>query len=258
MLSEFVLPKLCARFDRIKILDIGGGTGWIDNRILQFSEEQQKEIQITILEPAENAAHDLYGRFEGFENVHILEERFEDWDKEKNECFDIVIASHVMYYFRDRKNFVERCLARVNAGGMLVIVAVSISILQNDIYQTILPAFRRQSNLPRTDVYDGDFGFAEEIEHILFSLNQVFTLKVLPSKLFLPASTVLSALSGLGSEEVVEQDLFTTFSFLWHFPPEVLAGQIELWRDFLEPLVRQHAGLNINYEDKLIFVTMEE
>lgn len=250
-----IYPAVQERSRPLKVLDIGGGTGRILSSLLLFARERGCEVQATVLEPAENAAQILIEQFSDCSSVEVVINRFEHWIIDNQVSFDLVIASHVMYYFHDRRRFVEDCLARVSAGGKLVLVATSLTILANELYQRILPTFLRRADLPRTDQFDGAFGFVEELELALFSLGRLYTASILPSRLAFPAELVRAAFEALRlARGAADQDLFKVLSFLWHYPSEILVDETEPWLEYLQPIVQASLGLQLTYEDKVIIV----
>lgn len=54
------------------------------------------------------------------EGVEVINFNWEDLQIE--EKFDVIIASHVIYYFNDKKKAIEKMLNRLNGGGRIVFV----------------------------------------------------------------------------------------------------------------------------------------
>lgn len=243
--------RFAGRSDTIRAVDVGTGSGRIIAGLLDATRVAGVGVEVTAIERSPEAAHELRMKFASEPRVTVIEGEFPLRKVITEEQADFLLASHVMYYFRNMEEFVRSCFDAVRPGGCAVFVAASQSILDNPIYQLVLPTFLRL-NTKRTVDTDGGFSFAEDLVPALLSLGVVPVTQTLASTISFSPGNLQEARDFLNNDRGSESDLIRTFSFLWRYPEEFLASQPLPWLRFLEPLVASGQGLRLNYEDKIL------
>lgn len=114
------------------VLSIGTGEGDIDFAVIntflcqRFSPEQK--LKYIAIEP--NSVHCqrfkerlTNANFDVSVDVSLRQEYFGSPNAaELNECFDLIILAHSLYYFQDPYAIIQQALALTKAGGMVVLV----------------------------------------------------------------------------------------------------------------------------------------
>lgn len=93
------------------ILNIGAGLDTLTNSV-SFPKTIK---EITLVEKSSNYSHTYNGK-----NVVAVNEDFEEW--ESGHKYDVIIASHVLYYFRDKSEAINKMLSLLNEGGIILFV----------------------------------------------------------------------------------------------------------------------------------------
>ena len=117
--------------DSFSVLSIGSGEGDIDmeiiNSLLSNLNKQNKSLKYTAFEP--NSQH--YNRFlekvnkASFgENIEILihNDCYEADDFKSKEQYDLVVLSHVLYYFNEPLDIIKNAINQTKENGKVVIV----------------------------------------------------------------------------------------------------------------------------------------
>ncbi len=85
-----------------------------------------------------------------------------DWEAfETKECFDVIIASHVLYYFRDKKAAVEKMLAHLTENGRVFFVVNG----KDGDYGPLKNTFSVMSGYPYVFTYDELTAILEGVPH---------------------------------------------------------------------------------------------
>ncbi len=93
------------------ILNIGAGLDTLTNSV-SFPKTVR---EITLLEKSSNYSHSYNGK-----KVIVVNDDFEEW--ESGHKYDLIIVSHVLYYFRDKSKAINKMLSLLNEGGIILFV----------------------------------------------------------------------------------------------------------------------------------------
>ncbi len=235
----------------LSILDIGAGTGRLARAALDAGTDCGLSLRLVAIEPCGEAVAEMREALSGCVNmgqaVEIIEADFDDAARRPIGKFDLILASHVSYYFADLDRFVTDAMKMLNDGGETIFVATSTTIMQNSLYQTLFRALRWNSALPRTFESDGFLTFAENLEIALVKCNAAYRRTSLGSAVtFCPAEineTIREIESG-GCGSVLE-----AMSFLWRYPETALLSMRGDWLALLHDYRKRDTPLSLNYED---------
>lgn len=244
------LPQLFAGRERIRMLDIGAGTGRLTWQVSRLFGQAGIQVEIVALEPCRRAKQRFLDSHGDLANQVTLQERaFSIGAPLDRPPYDLIMASHVCYYFEDKGAFVQRVMNSLAEGGHALFVGTSISILQNDLYRTILPRLRTRPDLSRTFDSDGRMDFAEEIECSLFDQNIVFRRDVLPSHIAFSLAEISLDLEAIEAGNAEGGPVLKALSFLWRFSVTSLLAERDAWRALFRQQMRLGQPLSLNYED---------
>ncbi len=113
------LHKILSRFknNSLKILDVGSG----DGTYLLKSLPEDKDFEITFLEPSEDPFSKLKKNTKDNSNYKCINQTFKEFYKNTNEKFDIVLASH-LYHFTQKEYpiFIFQLIFLLNDTGTLI------------------------------------------------------------------------------------------------------------------------------------------
>jgi len=249
-----VLPGLVSRKKTFHVLDIGVGTGRLTKLVYQILDAEGLAPKLVALEPSDVAAAEFaktLGRLTS--KISFQRSSFIVGTPLDHSRFDLVLAAHVWYYFDDKEGFVQQIMSLLKAGGHAIFVATSISVLQNPLYQTILPLLRAKDDLPRTFESDGTTGFAEEIEHVLFENNIVYRRVVLPSRIVFSRSEIEEDLRLIESGSQEGGPIIKAMSFLWQYPPAALLTETGAWRQVFMECLEQAKPISLFYQDIVLY-----
>lgn len=113
------LHKILSRFinNSLRILDVGSG----DGTYLLKSLPEDKNLEITFLEPSEDPFSKLKKNTKDNSNYKCINQTFKEFYKNTNEKFDIVLASH-LYHFTQKEYpiFISQLISLLNNTGTLI------------------------------------------------------------------------------------------------------------------------------------------
>lgn len=245
-----MLPLFFKDYPQLKMLDIGAGMGRLTRQAIEIFQKSGISAQVVALEPSQSAAKRFWtiiGEFK--EHVTLNKRHFLVDSHLDKECYDFILASHVCYYFEDKHAFVKQVMNSLSKNGTAFFIATSITIMQNILYQTILPRLRARGNLPRTFDSDGRMGFAEEIEYELFQQNIVFHRDVLPSHIIFSPDEMAQDLAIIEQGHDKGGPLLKAMSFLWQYPVAALLAERKSWIHLLREKIRLDLPIQLSYED---------
>lgn len=248
------LPVLMKGKNHLRILDVGAGTGRLTRQLLNLFDTSGKVDEITALEPSSRA----FKRFEeNFRNcasrvVNLQNRPFLTGGRILDDPFDLIMAAHVCYYFKELDDFVSQVMGSLNESGHAVFVATSISILQNELYKTILPRLRNRQDLPRTFDSDGQMSFAENVECILFDQNLRFQCDILPSSITFSLDEMRQDVEFLNTEDGNGGPVLKAMAFLWRYPVSALFSERDAWLAIFQEYIDSGQPLILSYEDMVL------
>lgn len=113
------LNKLLSRYNNktIKILDVGSG----DGSYLLNSLPINNSFKITLIEPSKSLFKNLKKNTENINNYEIFNLTFEDYYRNNNTNYDIVLASH-LYHFpqKEYSMFITQLISLLKDSGTLI------------------------------------------------------------------------------------------------------------------------------------------
>lgn len=103
-------------------LSIGGGIGSFDTNINKFFKFEK----YVVIEP-DNDNIEKFKKLVGDDDRYVFNNiSFENWlIDNKNEKYDLIVASHCIYYFQDRNKFINDCSDLLNENGMILLLVQS-------------------------------------------------------------------------------------------------------------------------------------
>lgn len=249
------IPELLANRRKLRMLDIGAGMGRLTKLFVHLSERLAIKAEINVLEPSHRARVRFEETLGGdLQYVNLRPQHFTIGAPLDPEPYDLILAAHVCYYFEDKSVFVQQMMNSLSQDGIAIVVATSISILQNPIYQTILARLRSREDLPRTFASDGKMGFAEEIEYALFDQNIVYTRDVLLSHVsFSPVEMARELDVLVTSNGVLAGPLLKVIAFLWQYETASLLTETVAWQKLFKDYVERQIPLIIDYADIVLY-----
>jgi SAM-dependent methyltransferase len=248
------LPGLLKAKQSVRMLDIGVGTGMLTRFMVQLLDQSGIKVEIVALEPSRRAGKcfkETMGNL--IKRVDLQLRPFTIGADLDPIPYDLVLASHVCYYFEDKEAFVEQVMNSIRDGGFAIFVATSISIMQNPLYQTILQRLREKEELPRTFASDGSMSFVEEIENVLFDKNVMFEREVLPSHITFSVEEIAQEMRNLKSDGQELGPVLKAISFLWRYPPSALLSEQKNWQQIFMDHINRTEPLTLLYEDIAIY-----
>ncbi|PHR26162.1 MAG: hypothetical protein COA36_12795 [Desulfotalea sp.] len=244
------LPSLFDGREHLRILDIGVGTGRLTRQLLQLFEKLGIAIEIVALEPSSRARKQCLQTLGELQKHVTLEERpFLIGAPLDRVPYDFIMASHVCYYFEDKNSFVQQIMNSLKEGGVALIIGTSHTILQNELYHTILPRLRGKPKLHRTFDSDGRMDFAEEVEFALFEENVVFHRDVLPSRITFTLTELEKNMVAFEKGDIEGGPILNALSFLWRFSVSALLTEEPIWRSLFNKQISLGQPLSLLYED---------
>jgi SAM-dependent methyltransferase len=257
---ETELPKWLVSKDHISVLDIGGGNGHLSAVVRDISEAKSRNLDMTILDPASASVEKIRHVFFDDARTDVIQTSFQTYIQNVNgKQFDLVFASHVVYYFEDRREFFRSMLELLAPGGLLCCIAGTVSLFQHSLYQELLPDIWRDSVVQRSFAVDGYGGCAEELELIAFNEGRIFTSVEVPSSVSFTAEDVR-----LGAEALLREDTYKSngfcmsLEFLFRTPIEVIFSKREAVFEYLTKHRATETGIEISCADKLMFLRNQQ
>ena len=108
---ESAILNLLNKIQPTTILNIGAGLDTLtSSELFPLSVKN-----ITLLEKSSNYAH-TYNK----KNVTVINNDFEKWSS--NQKYDVILASHVLYYFQDKSNAIDKMLSLLSKDGVILFV----------------------------------------------------------------------------------------------------------------------------------------
>jgi hypothetical protein len=149
--SAHVLDKWLERktLEEYTVLDIGGGDGLYTKCVLQGLQSLASKItKITMVDPApwEEVYESNLATIFGKEKVEIIREGFADFNIRTDETFNIILASHSLYFLGDREGWeseaVRRITNRIAPGGIMIVLLSSEMSRANEFKRDVLMEYQ--------------------------------------------------------------------------------------------------------------------
>lgn len=254
---EALLPGWLSRTNTLSVLDVGAGSGRLAT-VLQrvLSNLSGSSYSLTLLEPAQQAANALRVAFAGDRRVEVDARSLQQYvETPRFRSHDLVLASHVNYYFKDRTAFFEALLDLVRPGGTLCCISGAISLLEHPFYRDLGPQIWRTPGVERSFGLDGYGACAEELELIAFEHGYVFASTRSPASLNCGPEAILLAVQALRSVESCRLDpICRCFGFLLRVPVDAIYRARQHVLAFIASNQLDQAGLRIDCEDKVMLL----
>lgn len=250
------LPSWLEPTGRLETIDVGAGSGRLAAVLLRLFGDRGADLSMTLLEPAGQAARAMRETYRAEPRVVVEEHSVQDFmESRADAAFDLVLASHVNYYFEDRSAFFEALLSLVRPGGTLCCISGAISLLQHPFYRDLGPRVWNTPGVDRSFGLDGYGACAEELELIAFQAGYVFTTLRSPASLTCRAADVRRALAALRSLETAMADsVCRCFGFLLRVPVEAIFRARKDVLEFCQDHHLDKRGLRIECEDKVLLL----
>jgi SAM-dependent methyltransferase len=250
------LPDWVESSGRLKAIDIGAGSGRLATVLMRLFGQRGVDLSVTLLEPAGQAARAMREAHRDDPRVEVEERSVQDYlESRPSEVFDLVLASHVNYYFEDRSAFFAAMLSMVRPGGTLCCISGAISLLHHPFYRDLGPLVWRSPGVDRSFGLDGYGACAEELELIAFQEGYVFTTYRSPASLTCRADDVRRAIVALRSLETAMADsVCRCFGFLLRVPVEAIFRARQHVVGFCQDHQLDKTGLRIECEDKVLLL----
>jgi len=235
----------------LDVLDIGAGTGRLGAALLKAAKQRSVTVNLVAVEPCQSTALELRKTLSNYavagNTVSVRENVFEELESGFRGQFDLVLASHVSYYFADLASFVSDAIRATKDGGEVLFIGTSTTIMQNDVYQTLYRQLRRNTLLPRTLESDGFFTFGENLELELIDQNARFAKSSMSSTITFELDEIAATVRAL--EEGAPGPVLEAMAFLWRYPDAAMLTIREEWLDLLMRLLAAHTPLVLAYDD---------
>lgn len=250
------LPIWVGSTGKLRAIDIGAGSGRLASVLLRLFGERGEDLSITLLEPAGQAASAMRSAHQDDPRVVVEEHSVQDYlESNAGVAFDLVLASHVNYYFEDRSSFFEAMLGLVRPGGTLCCISGAIALLDHPFYQELGSLVWRSPGVDRSFGLDGYGACAEELELIAFQHGYVFTAYRSPASLMFGVEDIRRAMAALSSlESAMEDSVCRCFGFLLRVPVEAIFRARKHVLAFCHDHQLDKNGLRIECEDKVLLL----
>lgn len=253
-----LLPTWLGKRNKLATLDVGAGNGRLAQTIYDLYGKSSEQFTMMLLEPALAASEKLEARFAHDERISIVSQSLQDFTANGQEGrYDLVLASHVCYYFEDRIALFKSLCRLVAPGGVLCCIAGSISLVEHPIYQELLPQILADSSIERSFGLDGYGSCAEELQLISFCNDHLLSSISVPASMSFSSEQILQAAQALGSlATTMDNDLCKCLGFLWRIPIEAVYRKRQLILDFFERHGAFIEDIHIPCQDKFLLLRM--
>jgi SAM-dependent methyltransferase len=250
------LPKWVVPGGTISAVDVGSGSGRLAKTLHRIYSTAGGEFSLTLLEPAVRAAEALDEAFAGDLNVIVACQSLQEYlGPPQGAKHSLVLASHVNYYFEDRRQFFDAMLDLLQPGGVLCCISGAISLLAHPFYVELGAGLWQLPGTERSFGLDGYGSCAEELELIAFNGGHAFHTFRSPASLSCSATQVRSAIKALNSlDACINDELCRCFGFLLRAPVDVIFRGRHQVREFLVRHRADQLGMRIECEDKIMFL----
>lgn len=253
---ESALPGWVLPAAHVSAIDVGAGSGRLAAVLLRLFGDLGDRFAVTLLEPAGQAAEALQVAFTDDRRVQVDARSLQDYIQESTSAaFDLVLASHVNYYFEDRSAFFEAMLELVRPGGVLCCISGAIALLDHPFYRELGQRVWGMPGVERSFGLDGYGACAEELELIAFEQGYAFTSIRSPASLTCSAEDVQRAVNALrGLETCMADPVCRCFGFLLRVPVDAIFRARQHVFDFISRYEIDKIGLRIDCEDKVMLL----
>lgn len=249
------LPKWVNSSSDLSVLDIGSGTGRLAHTVRDLYGDS-RAFSMTLIEPAMSAVANIRANFSYDKRIQIHQTSFQSYlESSPTRRFNLVLASHVAYYFDDRAELLRAMISQVAPGGVLCCVAGSISLLQHHLYKELMQQIMNDPSINRSFGLDGYGACAEELELIGFNEGYIFDSIEIPGRMTFTSEQVSNGATALQSETTCLSNHFCiSLGFLFR----VHVSTIFLKRDLVLSYLMAHdaysLGIDIPCSEKLLFL----
>lgn len=250
------LPNWVAPAGRLEVIDVGAGSGRLAAVLLRLFGNREADLALTLLEPAGHAARALRSSYRTDPRLTVEKSSIQEYlEATPDAAFDLVLASHVNYYFEDRAAFFEAMLSLVRPGGTLCCISGAISLLHHSFYRELGALVWQMPGVDRSFGLDGYGACAEELELIAFQEGYTFTTLRSPASLTFAADDIRRATMALRSlESTMADPVCRCFGFLLRVPVEAIFRARKHVSEFCARHDCDKSGLKIECEDKVLFL----
>lgn len=250
-----LLPTWLGTPATLRALDVGAGNGRLARTVQTLYGSIGGEFSLTLLEPAARASASLREDFSDDSRVTVLEKSLQKMLVGNNQRFDLILASHVSYYFEDRDALFNTLCDLLSPGGLLCLISGSISLLDHSIYKQLMPQVLDFGAGKRTFESDGYGSCAEELQLIGFCNGRVLSTTKVPTSMTFTREQILDAAEALRTRDGCNSnDLCRTLGFLWRTSLDTIFEKRELILDFLHKELSDHSSIVIPCEDHIMML----
>ena len=250
------LPKWVTPGGAVSAIDVGSGSGRLAQTIHRVYSAAGGQFSLTLLEPAVHAAEALDEAFATDPRVSVACQSLQEYlGPPQVAKHSLVLASHVNYYFEDRREFFLSMLDLLQPGGVLCCISGSLSLIEHPFYTELGPQVWQSLGTERSFGLDGYGSCAEELELIAFNSGHAFRTLRSPASLSCSASQIRAATEALSSlNTCIEDEVCRCFGFLLRVPVEAIFRARRHVRAFLSHYQAEQLGMRIECEDKIMFL----
>lgn len=208
---------------RFKILDVGCGYGQFS---MFFAEEYINRgfdadmLKIHCIDPCEEILTACEKSFQG--KAYYNRAVFSGTPAEKyinehtNEKFNIIICSHVLYYFPNWRLMLKRLIMSLKPRGTMIVMQASSNCDLYDLYYSTFSYLNKKNICPHLPIL-----FVEQVAGAIKNIPHIFNSKLnyVHPKISVPpedAQALFSTDKRTSLSEIIE--------FAWHYPPSSFDG----------------------------------